>query len=96
MSLSGGVRSRKRRGRGAASGLVARGHAVEELTDGFDVEVEEEVVAPHRGAAIADVRASLRLPEIPPELPAVARVERPDVIAAGIPSSGCISSAFSI
>src|SRR6202040_2611271 len=44
---------------------------------------EEEVVAPHRDAAVADVRAALRLPEVVPDLLAVVRVERPDVVGGG-------------
>ena len=41
---------------------------------------EVEIVAPHRDAAVADVRAALRLPEVVPDLAAVVRVERPDVV----------------
>ena len=41
---------------------------------------EEQVVVPDRRAAIADVRAAARPPEVVPELAAVARVERPDVV----------------
>ena len=41
---------------------------------------EEQVVAPHADAAVADVRAALRLPEVVPDLAAVVGVERPDVV----------------
>ena len=44
---------------------------------------EVEIVAPHRDAAVADVRAALGLPEVVPDLPAVVRVERPDVVRRG-------------
>ena len=42
--------------------------------------LEEQVVVPHAGAAVADVRAAARLPEVAPQLVAVVRVERPDVV----------------
>ena len=45
--------------------------------------LEVQVVVPHRHAAAADVRAALRLPEVVPELAAVARVDRPDVVGRG-------------
>ena len=45
--------------------------------------LEEQGVVPHRRAATADVRAALRLPEVLPELAAVARVHRPDVVGRG-------------
>ena len=41
---------------------------------------EVEIVAPHRDAAVADVRAPLRLPEVMPQLVAVMRIERPHVV----------------
>ena len=61
------------------------------LLAGLDVErhevivrrLEEEVVAPDGRAAIADVRAALRLPVVAPQLAAVARVDRPDVVGRG-------------
>ena len=45
--------------------------------------LEIEIVAPHRRAAIADVRAAPGLPVGPPEHPAVARVHRPHVVGRG-------------
>ena len=41
---------------------------------------EIEIVAPHGHAAIADVCAASRLPEVMPQLVAVVRVERPHVV----------------
>src|SRR5688572_3701514 len=41
---------------------------------------EEEVVAPHGGAAIADVRATSRPPEEAPQQVTVLCIERPDVV----------------
>ena len=42
-----------------------------------------QVVVPHAEAAIADVRAALGLPEVVPQLAAVARVHRPGVVRHG-------------
>src|SRR5207245_1126801 len=42
-----------------------------------------EVVVPHGEAAIADVRAAARLPEVVPELAAVAGVDRPGIVGHG-------------
>ena len=41
---------------------------------------EEQIVAPHRGAAIADVRAAARPPEESPQQVPVVGVERPHVV----------------
>ncbi len=41
---------------------------------------EKQIVAPHRDAAIADVRAALRFPEVVPDRFAVVRVERPHIV----------------
>ena len=43
----------------------------------------EQPVAAHAEAAIADVGAALGLPEVVPELAAVARVHRPGVVGRG-------------
>ena len=45
--------------------------------------LEEQIVAPDAGAAIADMRGAARLPEVVPDLPAVERVERPHVVGRG-------------
>ena len=45
--------------------------------------LEEEIVAPDGGAAVADVRAALRLPVVAPQLASVAGVHRPDVVGRG-------------
>src|SRR5206468_6555276 len=39
-----------------------------------------EVVVPHAEAAISDVRAASRLPEVVPELVAVARIDCPGIV----------------
>jgi len=44
---------------------------------------EVQIVAPHRRAAVADVRAALRLPEVVPQLVTVVGVERPHVVGRG-------------
>src|SRR6516164_3571132 len=44
---------------------------------------EEQIVAPHRRAAVADVRTAFRLPEIAPQCMAIVGVERPNVVRRG-------------
>ena len=44
---------------------------------------KEEIVVPDADTAIGDVRSAARFPVVVPELAAVARVERPDVIGRG-------------
>ena len=45
--------------------------------------LHEQVVVPHAQAAIADVGAALGLPEVVPQLAAVARIHRPGVVRHG-------------
>ncbi len=42
--------------------------------------LEIEVVVPHAGTAVADVRPAARLPVVPPQLVSVDAIERPDVV----------------
>src|SRR5262249_28207030 len=54
---------------------------------------KEQVISPHSHTAIADVRATSRLPEVMPEFVPVACVQRPGVVWGGVSRDGAPLSA---